>query len=111
MTLLYILLNTLFVLLCFFLIFIILLQKGKGGTGLFGNMGNANVKLFGGSGGQDIFQKTTWILAFFFLAGSLVLALMRNSGMLQKSRILQEQVELPAAPAEEPAPEAAPTEA
>ena len=76
-----------FVALCFLLIFVILLQKGKGGTGLFGNMGNANVKLFGGSGGQDIFQKTTWILAFLFLAGSLGLALLRNNGTLQSSRI------------------------
>lgn len=98
------LLTTLFVILCFMLIFIILLQKGKGGTGLFSNMGNANVKLFGGSGGQDIFQKTTWVLGFLFLAGSLLLALMRNSGTMQTSRILNEQVSMPApvepAPAE-----------
>ncbi|MBY0109761.1 MAG: preprotein translocase subunit SecG [Candidatus Babeliaceae bacterium] len=89
------LLTTLFVILCFMLIFIILLQKGKGGTGLFSNMGNANVKLFGGSGGQDVFQKTTWVLGFLFLAGSLALALMRNSGSMQRSRILNEQVAIP----------------
>ena len=89
------LLTTLFVILCLTLIFIVLLQKGKGGTGLFSNMGNANVKLFGGSGGQDIFQKATWVLGFLFLAGSLVLALMRNSGTMQTSRILEEQVEMP----------------
>ncbi len=95
MALLQSLLTTLFVILCLMLIFIILLQKGKGGTGLFSNMGNANVKLFGGSGGQDIFQKATWVLGFLFLAGSLVLALMRNSGTMQTSRILDEQVEMP----------------
>ncbi len=89
------LLTTLFVILCFMLVFIILLQKGKGGTGLFSNMGNANVKLFGGSGGQDIFQKATWVLGFLFLAGSLILALMRNSASLQTSRILDEQVAIP----------------
>jgi preprotein translocase subunit SecG len=89
-------LTTLFVILCFMLIFIILLQKGKGGAGLFSNMGNANVKLFGGSGGQDVFQKATWVLGFLFLAGSLVLALMRSSGGMQTSRILNEQVEIPA---------------
>lgn len=89
------LLTTLFVILCFVLIFVILLQKGKGGTGLFSNMGNANVKLFGGSGGQDIFQKTTWVLGFLFLAGSLLLALMRRSGTFQTPRVLQEQVDLP----------------
>jgi preprotein translocase subunit SecG len=90
------LMTTLFVILCLLLIFIILLQKGKGGTGLFSNMGNANVKLFGGSGGQDIFQKATWGLGFLFLAGSLILALMRNSGTMQSSKILDEQVEMPA---------------
>jgi preprotein translocase subunit SecG len=93
------LLTTLFVILCLMLIFIILLQKGKGGTGLFSNMGNANVKLFGGSGGQDIFQKATWVLGFLFLAGSLILALTRNSGGAQTSRVLDEQVIMPA-PAE-----------
>lgn len=96
------LLTTLFVILCFMLIFIILLQKGKGGTGLFSNMGNANVKLFGGSGGQDLFQKITWVLAFLFMAGSLGLALMRNSGTLQTSRIFNKQVELPAPIAQMP---------
>ena len=100
------LLTTLFVILCFMLIFIILLQKGKGGTGLFSNMGNANVKLFGGSGGQDLFQKITWVLAFFFMAGSLGLALMRNSGSLQSSRVFSQQVELPAPLAQQiPVPE------
>ena len=88
-------LTTLFIIICVILIFIILLQKGKGGTGLFSNMGNANVKLFGGSGGQDIFQKATWVLGFLFLAGSLVLALMRNSSTMQTSRILDEQVAIP----------------
>lgn len=89
------LLTTLFVILCFVLIFLILLQKGKGGTGLFSNMGNANVKLFGGSGGQDFFQKATWVLGFLFLAGSLGLALMRNAGTFQSSRILDQQMEIP----------------
>lgn len=102
MALLQSLLTTLFVILCVILIFLILLQKGKGGTGLFSNMGNANVKLFGGSGGQDVFQKATWVLGFLFLAGSLGLALMRNKGTYQSSRILDQQVDMPAAPAEFP---------
>lgn len=89
------LLTTLFVILCIILIFIILLQKGKGGTGLFSNMGNANVKLFGGSGGQDLFQKITWVLGFLFLGGSLGLALMRSRGTLSSSRVLQHQVDMP----------------
>ena len=65
-------------------------------------MGNANVKLFGGSGGQDLFQKITWVLAFLFLGGSLALALMRNKGTLQTSRILDQQVAMPQAQEEAP---------
>ena len=89
------LLTTIFVILCVVLIFVILLQKGKGGTGLFGNMGNANVKLFGGSGGQDVFQKATWILGGLILVGSLVLALMRTSQDIPSSRVLSEQIDRP----------------
>ncbi len=94
MALLQSLLTTIFVIVCFILIFIILLQKGKGGTGLFSNMGNANVKLFGGSGGQDIFQKATWVLAFLFMSGSLILALMKNSTTGSSSRLAQDLPEI-----------------
>jgi preprotein translocase subunit SecG len=59
------------------LIFIVLLQKGKGGVGLAGMGGGAQM-LFGGSGGQDLFQKITWFLGAFFMAGSLLLALMKS---------------------------------
>ena len=72
-------LTTLFVILCFILIFTILLQRGKGSTGLLGNMGTANAKLFGGTGGQDFFQKATWVMGFLMMAGSLGLALMNRS--------------------------------
>jgi len=41
------------------------MQKGKGGMGL-GSMGGGAQMLFGGSGGQDIFQKTTWVLGIIF---------------------------------------------
>lgn len=68
---------TLFVLLCFFLIFIILLQKGKSSMGL-GNLGGSTQMLFGGSGGQDLFQKVTWVLGAIFMGGSLLLAMMKK---------------------------------
>lgn len=69
---------TLFVILCFFLILIILVQKGKGSMGL-GTMGGGAQMLFGGSGGQDLFQKVTWVLGTIFLAGSLALSLLKSS--------------------------------
>jgi preprotein translocase subunit SecG len=71
------LLLTLFVFICVFLVLIILIQQGKSNMGL-GNLGGGAQMLFGGSGGQDIFQKTTWILGVLFMAGSLGLALMKS---------------------------------
>lgn len=44
-----------------------------------GSMGGQNVLLFGGSGGQDIFQKMTWILGALFMAGSLVLSVLKTN--------------------------------
>lgn len=70
---------SLFIFNCFLLILIILIQQGKGNMGL-GNLGGGAQMLFGGSGGQDIFQKITWVLATIFMAGSLLLALMKSTG-------------------------------
>ena len=56
---------------------LILVQKGKGSLGL-GNIGGATQTLFGGSGGQDLFQKLTWVLGALFIAGSLGLAIMKT---------------------------------
>jgi preprotein translocase subunit SecG len=75
---LYGLLITLYIFVCLFLVLIILVQKGKGSTGL-GGLGGGTQMLFGGSGGQDIFQKITWILGAIFIFGSLMLALMRST--------------------------------
>ena len=69
---------TLFVFVCFLLMLIILVQKGKGSMGI-GAMGGSSQMLFGGSGGQDLFQKITWFLGVIFLFGSLSLALMKSS--------------------------------
>jgi preprotein translocase subunit SecG len=69
---------TLFVLLCLFLIVIILVQKGKGSTGL-GSLGGGTQMLFGGSGGQDLFQKVTWVLGAIFMASSLLLVILGSS--------------------------------
>ena len=59
------------------MILIILLQKGKSSAGMGGFGGGAQV-LFGGSGGQDIFQKITWIMGALFMGGSLMLAIMKS---------------------------------
>lgn len=74
---LYGLLITLFVIVCFLLVLLVMIQKGKSSTGL-GNLGGSTQMLFGGSGGQDIFQKITWVLGALFMGGSLFLALMKS---------------------------------
>lgn len=69
---------TLYIVNCLFLILIILMQKGKGSMGL-GALGGGAQMLFGGGGGQDIFQKTTWVLGAIFMVGALSLSLMKSA--------------------------------
>lgn len=80
---------SLFVFNAFLLILLIMIQQGKGNMGL-GNLGGATQMIFGGSGGQDILQKITWVLGSIFMIGSLGLALMRASSFAPSmfSRIL-----------------------
>jgi len=85
-------LTVLFALMCFILVFLIFLQKGKGNMGL-GAMGGGTQMLFGGGGGQDLFQKTTWVLVALFLSGSLSLAIYKNK-MFTKAKHIK-KVQLP----------------
>lgn len=43
-----------------------------------GSLGGGSQVLFGGSGGQDIFQKITWVLLALFMSSSLVLSIMKS---------------------------------
>ena len=70
---------TLFVFVCLLLVFLILIQQSKSSMGL-GSMGGGQQMLFGGSGGQDIFQKITWFLGALFIFGSLTLSIMKSTG-------------------------------
>jgi len=71
---LYGLLITGYIFICILLVFLILIQKGKGSTGF----GGSSQMLFGGSGGQDVFQKTTWVLGALFMIGSLSLSILKT---------------------------------
>ena len=73
------LLTTLLVFDGLLLVLFILIQKGKGDMGLTAFGGGAQT-LFGGSGGQDLFQKITWVLGAIFMAGSLGLAILKSKG-------------------------------
>ncbi|HZW60934.1 MAG TPA: preprotein translocase subunit SecG [Candidatus Babeliales bacterium] len=74
---LYGLLLTLFIIVSLLLVLVILIQQGKSSMGM-GTLGGGAQMLFGGSGGQDVFQKTTWVLGALFMAGSFFLTLMRT---------------------------------
>jgi len=74
---LYGLLVTGYVIVCILLILLILLQKGKGSSG-FGGMASSTQMIFGGSGGQDVFQKATWFLGALFMVGSLSLSMIKT---------------------------------
>lgn len=80
------LLNVLYGIMCCFIVLLVLIQKGKGNMGL-GSMGGGNQMLFGSSGGQDIFQKTTWILCTLLLVGSLVLSVYKGKYGSSSSRV------------------------
>jgi protein translocase SecG subunit len=69
---------TLYLINCFLLVIIILMQKGKSSLG-FGAIGGGAQMLFGGSGGQDLFQKITWVLGSIFIVGAMLLSLMKSS--------------------------------
>ena len=67
----------LFVVLSFFLILFILIQQGKGDMGL-GSLGRGTQTLFGGSGGQDFFEKATWTMGALFMVGALTITILRT---------------------------------
>ena len=69
---------TLYLINCLLLVLIILMQKGKGGLGL-GGLGGGAQMIFGGGGGQDLFQKITWVLGSIFMAGAMILSLMKST--------------------------------
>lgn len=96
------LLMILFVIFALFLAFFILLQQGKGDMGL-GSLSGGTQMLFGGSGGQEFFEKTTWILGAIFMFGSLGLAILKSkearesklSGFVSQQTRKQQMPQLP----------------
>ena len=92
--------TTLFVFMCLFMVLLILIQKGKGGMGL-GSLGGSSQMLFGGSGGQDMFQKMTWILGFIFIFGSLGLSILKTREH-NKSRFATQASPMRAVPQQTP---------
>lgn len=74
----YTLLVVLYVLVCAFLIFVVLLQPGRGGMGgAFG--AGVSQQVFGGAGPANILQKITAVCAALFMILSVALAYMSST--------------------------------
>lgn len=80
---------TLFIIIGPLIILLVLTQQSKSSLGL-GSMGGQAQMIFGGSGGQNIFQKITWILGLTFMILSGGLAVMKSS--LINTRYLQQAI-------------------
>ena len=95
----------LFIILSIFLAIFILIQQGKGDMGL-GGLGGSTQMLFGGSGGQGFFEKTTWVLGFIFILGSLGLAVLKSKenrkSSLEGFKVQDKRSMLPELPASLP---------
>ena len=66
----------LFIILCVFLALFVLIQQGKGDLGV-SNLSGSH-KLFGGSGGQNFFERATWFLGALFVFGALGLSILKS---------------------------------
>ncbi len=69
-----------------------------------GGLGGSAQMLFGGSGGQDLFQKITWVFVAIFMSGSLFLTLMKSSGNRTPQYTYPSTTTQPMAPIQEQAP-------
>lgn len=89
----------LFIILCAFLALFILIQAGKGDMGL-GSLGGSSQLLFGGSGGQNFFEKATWIMGALFMLGALGLSILKSheqkASRLQDFVVTQQEKQVPA---------------
>src|SRR5271169_3837765 len=86
-----ILLTTIHVLVCFFLIVVVLLQSGKAAdlAGAFGGMGSQTA--FGPRGSATLLSKATTAAAAIFMITSLTLAILATRGAATSGSVLERQ--------------------
>jgi preprotein translocase subunit SecG len=85
--------NIVHIFVCVVLMFVVLLQQGKGG-GMGSAFGGASAQVFGGSGAGNILTKATAICAGIFMLTSVSLAYMSSSGdraLRAKAKVVEEQ--------------------
>ena len=86
------LLEIIHIFVCIFLMFVVLLQQGKGGGmgSAFG--GGATQQVFGGRGAGNLLTRATAVCAAVFMLTSVSLAYVASSGDRElKARIIEEQ--------------------
>jgi preprotein translocase subunit SecG len=110
---LYYLVLTLFVLNCFILMFVILLQQGKGGDIAAAFGGGSSQAAFGARSGATVLSRATTVCAVLFVVGALALGILGQrggGGSVVGGRAPAAPASAPAAPAPA-APAPAPTPA
>ena len=97
---LYYLVSTIYVLVCFLLLIVVLLQQGKGGDMASAFGGGGSQTAFGARQGATVLSKATAILGALFMLGAIILGVYGTRG---PGSVLS-GVRGPAAPASAPAP-------
>jgi preprotein translocase subunit SecG len=83
--------NIIHIFVCLVLMFVVLLQQGKGG-GMGSAFGGASAQVFGGSGAGNILTRATAICAGIFMITSVSLAYMSSSGdRALRAKVAEEQ--------------------
>ena len=77
---LYYLVAVLYVLSCFMLLLVVLLQQGKGGDMASAFGGGGSQTAFGARAGATVLTKATTVLGVLFMLGAIVLGVMGRSG-------------------------------
>ena len=86
--------NIIHIFVCLVLMFVVLLQQGKGG-GMGSAFGGASAQVFGGSGAGNILTRATAICAGIFMLTSVTLAYMSSSGdRALRSKVAEEQAKV-----------------
>ena len=97
-------LTTMHVFVCLFLLFVILLQQGKGGDIASAFGGGGSQTAFGARGSATVLTKATAILGTLFLVGAFVLGILGQRGTSSLISGVEAPVSAPAQPATTPAP-------
>ena len=98
---LYYLVATLFVVNCFVLMFVILLQQGKGGDIASAFGGGSSQAAFGARSGATVLSRATSVCAVLFVVGAVALGILgqRGPGSVIGGRAAPQPASAPATPA------------